>query len=243
MVSVYYFFDKSKFFTRFDLLNLKVSESFKFNNYTSQTKLIMEVKVPLQHGQYYHIYNRGNNSSPIFFESENYYHFLRLYAKYIEPIADTYAWCLLKNHFHLLVRIKEREEIVAHELTYNTTDKPKVIEPYRQFSHLFNAYTQSINKRHNRTGGLFENNFERKLVTSEKYFQQLIYYIHNNPVHHGLVKQMSLYPWSSYESILSDQPTKLKRAEVMVLFGDKENFIHYHSNPQSTSYIDDLIIE
>lgn len=135
----------------------------------------MEAKTPLLHGHYYHIYNRGNNSSPIFFETENYYHFLRLYAKYIEPIAETYAWCLLKNHFHLLVRIKEKEEINATDLTYNTTTQSKVIEPYRQFSHLFNAYTQSINKRHNRTGSLFENKYERKLVTTEEYFQQLIF--------------------------------------------------------------------
>jgi len=127
----------------------------------------MEAKVPLLHGHYYHIYNRGNNSSPIFFETENYYHFLRLYAKYIEPIATTYAWCLLKNHFHLLVRIKEKDEIIESELSYNTTQKPKVIEPYRQFSHLFNAYTQSINKRHKRTGSLFENNFEWFGTTNE----------------------------------------------------------------------------
>lgn len=203
----------------------------------------MEKRIPLLHGNYYHIYNRGNNSSAIFFEYENYYHFLRLYAKYIEPIAETYAWCLLKNHFHLLVRIKDKNEIVESELTYNTTEKPKVIEPYRQFSHLFNAYTQSINKRQNRTGSLFETNFERKLVTSEKYFQQLIFYIHNNPVHHGLVKQMSLYPWSSYESIVSDKPTMIKRKEVIELFDNKENFIFYHNSHHNSNDIMDLIIE
>jgi REP element-mobilizing transposase RayT len=203
----------------------------------------MEAKTPLLHGHYYHIYNRGNNSSPIFFETENYYHFLRLYAKYIEPIAETYAWCLLKNHFHLLVRIKEKEEIIATDLTYNTTTQPKVIEPYRQFSHLFNAYTQAINKRHHRTGSLFENKYERKLVTTEEYFQQLIFYIHNNPVHHGLVKQMSLYPCSSYETILSEKPTMVQRKKVIALFSGKENYIYYHTNQKNTNAIQDLIIE
>jgi len=203
----------------------------------------MEAKVPLLHGNYYHIYNRGNNGIDVFLEHENYYHFLRLYAKYIEPIADTYAWCLLKNHFHLLVRIKDKSEIIESNLTYNTTEKPKVIEPSRQFSHLFNAYTQAINKRHNRTGSLFEKNFERKLVTTEKYFQQLIFYIHNNPVHHGFVKQMSLYPWSSYESVVSEKPTMLKRNEVFGLYGSKEDFINYHSLQQNANEILDLIIE
>ena len=203
----------------------------------------MEAKVPLLHGNYYHIYNRGNNGIDLFLEAENNYHFLRLYAKYIEPIAETYAWCLLKNHFHLLVRIKEKDEIVANELSYNTTAKPKVIEPYRQFAHLFNAYTQAINKRYNRTGSLFEKTFERKLVTSEKYFQQLIFYIHNNPVHHGFVEQLNLYPWSSYDSIISVKPTMLKRAAVIEFFGDKENFIYFHENYIESDEINDLIIE
>lgn len=203
----------------------------------------MEIKEPILHGRYYHIYNRGNNGIDVFLEAENYYHFLRLYAKYIEPIAETYAWCLLKNHFHILVRIKEKTEIVESELTYTTTENPKIINPSKQFSHLFNAYTQSINKRHNRTGSLFETTFQRKLVSSEKYFQQLIFYIHNNPVHHGFVKQMSLYPWSSFETILSNKPTKLRRNEVVELFGDVENFILYHNQHQNLNEINNLIIE
>jgi putative transposase len=203
----------------------------------------VEIKEPIIHGNYYHIYNRGNNGIDVFLENENYYHFLRLYAKYIEPVAETFAWCLLKNHFHLLVRIKEQMEIEQSQLTYTTTEKPKIIDPSRQFSHLFNAYTQSINKRYNRTGSLFETTFERKLVTSEKYFQQLIFYIHSNPVHHGFVKQMSLYPWSSYETLLSDKPTKLCRNAVVEIFGGRENFILYHNQQQSLCEINDLVIE
>ena len=203
----------------------------------------MQVKVPLEFGSYYHIYNRGNNGIDVFLEPENNYHFLRLYAKYIEPIADTYAWCLLKNHFHLLVRIKQKSEIESNTLTYTTTEQPKVIEPYRQFSHLFNAYTQAINKRHHRTGSLFETKFERKLVTSEKYFQQLIFYIHNNPVHHGFVSQMNLYPWSSYDTIVTEKPTMLKRNEVLNIYGSKENFVYYHQTQQKTNEVTDLIIE
>jgi len=130
---------------------------------------------PLINGNYYHIYNRGNNRDDIFYEIENYYHFLRLYDKYINPVVDTFAWCLLKNHFHLLVYIKTLAEINPKLLTYNTVKKPKVISASKQFSHFFNAYTQAINKRHHRTGSLFEKNFERKQVTSEKYFQKLIF--------------------------------------------------------------------
>ncbi len=72
----------------------------------------------LEFGKYYHIYNRGINSCNLFEEASNYEYFLRLYEKYILPIADTYAWCLMPNHppvrqvgFHILTRIKEKEEI------------------------------------------------------------------------------------------------------------------------------------
>ncbi|MBU8892556.1 MAG: hypothetical protein KOO66_07235 [Bacteroidales bacterium] len=65
----------------------------------------------IEFGRYYHIYNRGINSGNLFEENTNYEHFLKLYEKYINPIADTYAWCLMKNHFHFLVRIKDAVEI------------------------------------------------------------------------------------------------------------------------------------
>lgn len=203
----------------------------------------MEIKQPIESGNYYHIYNRGNNRIDIFYEAENYYYFLRLYDKYIEPIAETFAWCLLKNHFHILVRIKTRDEIDSSKLTYSTTDKPKVINPSRQFSHFFNAYTQGVNKKYNRTGSLFETTFERKIVTSEKYFQQLIFYIHNNPVHHGFVSNINEYPWSSFETVISDKKTKLKREEVIAIYDDVDNFIFYHNQNHHLKEIENLIIE
>ena len=67
--------------------------------------------IPLAHGQYYHIYNRGINGCSLFRETTNYGHFLGLYDKYISPVADTYAWVLMGNHFHLLVKIRRQEEI------------------------------------------------------------------------------------------------------------------------------------
>jgi len=70
----------------------------------------------LQHGKYYHIYNRGNNREDLFSTPDNYLHFLRLYEKYILPVADTFAWVLMKNHFHLLVKVKEENEIKLKEL-------------------------------------------------------------------------------------------------------------------------------
>jgi putative transposase len=200
-------------------------------------------KQPIEFGNYYHIYNRGNNSGDLFFEPENYYHFLRLYEKYVDPIAETYAWCLLKNHFHLLVRIKDKEEIAMITNNKENDENSRVLNPSKQFGHLFNAYTQAINKRYNRTGNLFEGAFERKLVTSECYFQKLIFYIHNNPVHHGFVENMIEYPWSSYLTVTSEKPTKLNREEVIKIYGDILNFKYFHQQKQNFSEIQELIIE
>ena len=200
-------------------------------------------KIPLIEGNYYHIYNRGNNGDNLFYENENYYHFLRLYEKYITPVTETYAWVLLKNHFHVLVYIKMQHEIDSSLLTYSTVEKPKIINSSKQFSNLFNAYTQSINKRHKRTGSLFEKPFERKLISNEGYFQNMIYYIHNNPVKHGFSERIADYPWSSYGSVLSTKPTHLQRKRVVEIFNTVENFKNYHLRKPNLGDIDDLIIE
>lgn len=198
---------------------------------------------PLLQGYYYHIYNRGNNGEDLFLENDNYLHFLRLYEKYINPVADTFAWCLMKNHFHILVYIKEDPEINKVDLSYSTVDHSKEISPSKQFSHLFNAYSQAINKRYKRTGSLFEKPFARKKVTSDNYFSRLIYYIHHNPVHHGFEKRIIDYPWSSYRTIISSKPTKLQREKTISYFEDITNFKYFHNQEQELDEIKDLLID
>ncbi len=71
----------------------------------------------LLYDTYYHIYNRGTNRENIFVQERNYEHFFELYTKHIDPVADTFAYCLLRNHFHLLVRIRSEEEILVDKET------------------------------------------------------------------------------------------------------------------------------
>ena len=181
---------------------------------------------PLVFGKYYHIYNRGTNSCNVFTEEHNYKYFLDLYDRYIPDIADTFAWVLMKNHFHLLVRIKENTEMDSPTLSDSSKSAP---DPSNQFSNLFNAYAQVFNKNNNRTGSLFEHPFKRKLVTDENYFKTLILYIHNNPVHHGLAKHTIEYPWSSYFTCISSKPTNLKRDISIACFDDINNFKEAHN--------------
>lgn len=185
----------------------------------------------LEHGSYYHIYNRGINSDILFKENKNYEYFLQLYERHINPIAETYAWCLMKNHFHFLVRIKSIDEI----------RNDKKISPSQSFSNLFNAYTKAFNKSYNRHGALFERPFRRKQINFDNYFQNVVAYIHNNPVHHNICDHPLEYPWSSYLSCLSSKPTKIKRNEILELFEGAENFKYAHQVKNGCLAIDTIL--
>lgn len=192
-------------------------------------------KLPLEPGKFYHIYNRGIDSCNIFRENDNYEHFLALYDKYISSVADTFAWVLMKNHFHLLVRILNPE---GSENLQGLSIEKRINQ---QFSNLFNAYTKAFNKRYDRTGSLFEHTFRRKLITNKTYLKQVILYIHNNPVHHGFCSEPIEYPWSSYLTCISMKPTKLKRDAVMGWFDNGTNFKYWHEQKVEITQIENWL--
>lgn len=205
----------------------------------------------LSFGNYYHIYNRGINSCNLFKEKENYEYFLQLYDHYITPVADTFAWVLMPNHFHFLVRIKERDEIMfssSHSSSHLTGFrnlsgvKPGLKPPHQYFSNLFNAYTKAINKRFFRHGTLFERPFQRKKIDHIIYLKQAILYIHNNPIHHGFREQSMDYPWSSYLTCVSLKPTKLHRESVIGWFDNEANFKFSHNQKIEIERIEDWLL-
>ncbi len=184
---------------------------------------------PLLYDTYYHIYNRGTNRENIFREERNYTYFLKLYIQHIEPVTDTFAYCLLRNHFHVLVRIKSEEEIQADQ-TLRVSKKPLgSISPSQKFSDLFNAYAKAINRAYGRTGSLFQHPFGRVSVTSDRQFWNVIAYIHQNPRKHKFVDDFRDWKWSSYQALLSEQPTRLKRAAVLEWFGGSQRYMELHA--------------
>lgn len=201
----------------------------------------MSKTIPLEAGKFYHIYNRGVNGCNLFYEAMNYDYFLQKYKQYMLPVVDTYAYCLLGNHFHLLISLKEDLPVAEskHEMGLHSADN--VVS--KCFSHFFNSYAKSINKKYNRTGALFESPFDRKVVTSDEYFTRLIWYIHSNAEKHGFVKDFRDYPYSSYHSHLSMQATKLEREACLNWFGGKEKYAQFHAEIQELNSIKDLIIE
>src|SRR2546430_1059849 len=188
---------------------------------------------PFVAGEYFHVYNRTNGSHKLFREDKNYQFFLNKFDELLASALDPYAYCLLPSHFHYLVRIKELMEIQAFVNAmgkYRTIDVNKTV--VKQFQTFFTSYTMAFNEFYDRQGSLFNHRFKRIWVESEEQLKQRVFYIHSNPVRHGLTKNFFEYPWSSYSLILSDKPTKLKNEELIALFGGKEEFIKYHKERQ-----------
>ena len=205
---------------------------------------------PLLYDTYYHIYNRGVNGENIFVEERNYDLFLRLYEKHISPVAVTFAYCMLRNHFHVSLRTKSEEEITLSNETLRVSSvnhrqakqgnlsnreedqsrKPlgsKFVSD--QFSNFFNAYAKTINKAYGRTGSLFQHPFGRVPITSDRQFWNVITYIHQNPQKHGFVKDFRDWKYSSYGIILNEHKTIIQRDETMKWFGTKENYLSLHN--------------
>ena len=174
---------------------------------------------PIQSDRYYHIFNQGNNKENIFKEKRNYSYFLGLINKYLHPICEVFAYCLLPNHFHLVLKTNE-----------GVPDK--VLS--QKFSNLFNTYSKAINKAHNRTGSLFRDRFRRKVIENEDYLRNLIVYVHLNPEYHELYPDFKKYKYSSYQSYLSKKASKLNREFVLGLFEDIPNFQYAHLNKKIT---------
>lgn len=146
----------------------------------------------MESGLIYHIYNHANGSENLFKEERNYRYFLQQYEKYIHPIANTYAYCLLPNHFHFLIEIrpiKELEDLPGFKNLAGVSTKDKVT---KQFSNLFNSYTKAFNKKYLRRGSLFEKSFKRKPIESDHQFQDTFLYINLNAVKHRFVEKPAI---------------------------------------------------
>ncbi|MES2810227.1 MAG: hypothetical protein V4619_16460 [Bacteroidota bacterium] len=174
-------------------------------------------------GHFYHIYNRTVDKQPMFKNDGNYEFFLTRYGEYLSPVIDTYAYCLLGNHFHLLIRVKEDLEVQSSGDRNVVHDKVS-----HQFQKFFQSYALAFNKQQDRVGTLFQTPFKRAMVTDDTYLIQLVYYIHDNPQQHGLIDNFREWKWSSYKSMLSDKLSRLKKQEVLNWFGGKDAYQTYH---------------
>jgi putative transposase len=209
---------------------------------------------PLTYGNFYHIYNRGNNQENIFRQERNYAYFLALWWKHINPIAETWAYCLLKNHFHAAVYIKNREDLTGLKVKSVNRGAPEdkganpavihgdlsgLKDPSKYFSNFFNAYARGVNIATQRTGALFERPFKRIPVESTTYLMQLIVYVHQNPQKHRFTEDFREWNYSSYPVLVANARTRLQRDRVLELFGSREDFVRIHQEIQPFTGLED----
>ncbi|HLC05830.1 MAG TPA: transposase [Anaerolineales bacterium] len=150
-------------------------------------------------GGFYHIYNRGVNKLPIFLEPRNYPYFLDLMNRYLSRDgALIAAYCLMPNHYHLLVRIGSGSlSARMHQLGM--------------------AYTNAVNKAYGRVGPLFQGRFKAVAVEHDAQLLHLSRYIHLNPVAAGLADEPADWAYSSYANYLGLRNDKRVHPELVLI--------------------------
>ncbi len=165
--------------------------------------------------EFYHIYNRGNNKGRIFFERENYLFFLRIFLKYFpQSIVETHAYCLMPNHYHLLVRLSCASEISVRMRCFGI------------------SYSKAVNVRYGRSGHLFQGRYNAKHIDSNEYLLHLSRYIHLNPVMAKLVSKPEDWEFSSYKNYicladtrnLNDLGNCICTEEILSQFSDATDY-------------------
>jgi putative transposase len=148
----------------------------------------------------YHIYNRGNNKQKIFFNDENYLFFLKKIGAQIKPYCEILCWCLMPNHFHLIISANEESckprkafgNSSIHELSY-------------RIGILLSSYSQAVNKQNKTIGSLFQQKTKSKILSIKEnpkspddYLVNAMHYCHKNPTEAGLVMKIEDWPYSSF---------------------------------------------
>lgn len=173
----------------------------------------------------YHIYNQGNNGQKIFFDQKNYLFFLRKIKIHILPYADILSWCLMPNHFHLMIYVNqlEAEFKVAASGSATQSRAPTItrVDSFQKsIGIMLASYTRAINKQNRIKGSLFRQKTKAECLNhingitpsfyntnsgtkihidnpEEQYPQICFNYIHENPVRAKLVKNMTDWEYSS----------------------------------------------
>lgn len=135
---------------------------------------------------WHHVMNRSRKGEILFREDDDYYFFVNL-LKEIGDVwkARTTAYCMMTNHYHLLIQTPEANLA-------------------RCMRHINGVYTQYYNRKYNSDGQLFRGRYKCILVDSDNYLLELVRYIHRNPLEAGLAEDLSLYNWSSHKPYLSN---------------------------------------
>jgi len=167
--------------------------------------------VPLTPDNYFHIFNRGVNKGLVFFSERNYRFFIDRMQAYLQPNSEILAFCLMPNHFHLLVK-------VVHNQFAKESLHPFLL-----------SYAKAINREQDRVGPLFQGRFQAFLIEDENYLLDCVKYIHLNPVNAYLSKTPSQWKYSSYSTYLGNSYyTFVDTSIVLSYFSSLSDFREFH---------------
>ncbi len=158
---------------------------------------------------YYHVLSRGNEQRPIFQSEQDYEKFLELLEKTVGKFQiEIHAYMLMKNHYHLLVKTTEEGNLS------------------RAIQWLGVSYSVWYNRRHRRTGHLFQGRFKSFLVEDDRYFTAMCYYIHGNPVRVGASETAEEFSWSSALAYTAKakEPSWLTTSLILSISGGRRKF-------------------
>ncbi len=158
----------------------------------------------------FHVMMRGINHQNIFEDTEDYYQFIntldRMRKRYDDDgrVCGTnctyYAYCLMSNHFHLLV--KEREEPIGDTV-----------------KRIAGSYVYYYNHKYLRDGHLFKERFKSEPVNDMAYFTTLLRYIHQNPVKAGIVERVGDYEYSSWHEYTGEVDPDFQLCNTEMVLG------------------------
>lgn len=190
-------------------------------------------QTPFAPDVYYHFYNRGNNRQAIFFETDNYLYFLSGVKKYLLPVVNIVAYCLMPTHYHILVRVKPQTSEV-----FKTSEVSKQVS--RAMQKFLISYTKAINKRFERVGSLFQGQFQAKPIQTYPHLLNLCVYIHANPVKDGLVALPEDWIYSNYLEWLGQRNgTLVDREFIQEHFGSPAEYQELVMSFVRTRYLPD----
>ena len=200
----------------------------------------MERKAIFSPSQFYHLYNHANGVENIFNKHQDYSNFLNRYLFRLNGLIKTYAFVLMPNHFHLVIKTNTVDETLTYFrnkklIQYGFNDKPQAVEEHfnkiirLELSHFFNGYVQSHNRSSQRRGSLFQQNLKRKFIPEEGDLRNVIKYVHRNPIHHAFCDTLEEWPYNSYKYFEEDEESPIEKEAVLELFGGKNLFFEIHN--------------
>ncbi|MBK7233282.1 MAG: hypothetical protein IPH93_13720 [Saprospiraceae bacterium] len=169
---------------------------------------------------YYHIYNHACGDKNLFIDHLDYLDFMAKFQKYFSYVFDIYAYCLMPNHFHFLVKVKVEDNIkgkiikepdsVAKEnyLSGSSELNAFIEDQYRRF---FSAYSIKYNKKHKTSGRLFLNRHKRIILNPEYRLKYMLCYIHHNPIHHKFRRKYGEWTYCSYQEYLASNENYISK--------------------------------